>query len=56
MVIAAMKFKKKKKKKLVPLKKRYDQLDNILKSRDSNFADKDVYSQSYVISSSHVWM
>ena len=29
-------------------------LDNILKSRD--FEDKDLYSQSYGFSSSHVWM
>ena len=31
-------------------------LDNILKSRDINFADKVPYSPSYGFSSSHVWM
>ena len=31
-------------------------LDNILKSRDINFADEGPYSQSYEFSSSHVWM
>ena len=31
-------------------------LDNILKNRDINFADKVTYSPSYGFSSSHVWM
>ena len=31
-------------------------LDSILKSRDINFADKGLSSQSYGFSSSHVWM
>ena len=31
-------------------------LDNILKSRDINFADKGPSSQSYGFSSSHLWM
>ena len=31
-------------------------LDSILKSRETNFADKGPYSQSYGFSSSHVWM
>ena len=31
-------------------------LDSILKSRDIIFADKGPYGQSYVFSSSHVWM
>ena len=31
-------------------------LDSILKSRDINFANKGLSSQSYGFSSSHVWM
>ena len=31
-------------------------LDSVLKSRDNYFSDKGSYSQSYVFSSSHVWM
>ena len=31
-------------------------LDSILKSRDINFADKGLSTQSYGFSSSHVWM
>ena len=31
-------------------------LDNILKSRDVNFADKGLSSQCYDFSNSHVWM
>ena len=31
-------------------------LDNILKSRDIHFANKDLYSQSYGFSTSHVWI
>ena len=31
-------------------------LDSILKSRDINFVDKGLYSQSYDFFSSHVWM
>ena len=30
-------------------------LDSLLKRRDINFADKDLYNQSYGFSSSHVW-
>ena len=31
-------------------------LDSILKSRDIYFANKDLYSQSYGFSTSHVWV
>ena len=31
-------------------------LDSLLKRRDINFADKDLYNQSDGFSSSHVWM
>ena len=31
-------------------------LESILKSRDIALADKDLYSQSYGFSGSHVWM
>ena len=37
-------------------KKAMANLDSILKSRDINFADKGLSSQSYGFSSSHVWM
>ena len=37
-------------------KKVMTNLDSILKSRDIIFADKGPYGQSYVFSSSHVWM
>ena len=37
-------------------KKAMANLDSILKSRDINFADKGVSSQSYGSSSSHVWI
>ena len=37
-------------------KKAMANLDSILKSRDINFADKGLSSQSYGSSSSHVWM
>ena len=42
---------------LAPWKKSYDQLlDSLLKSRDVNFANEVLSSQSYGFSSSHVWM
>ena len=37
-------------------KKAMANLDSILKSRDINFADKGLSSQSYGSSSSHVWI
>ena len=41
---------------LLPGKKAITNPDSILKSRDTNFTDKDLCSQSYGFSSSHVWM
>ena len=41
---------------LVLGRKAITNLDNILKSRDVDFADKGPSSQSYGFSSSHVWM
>ena len=40
---------------LAPWKKSYDKLSD-LKSRRHQFANKDLYSQSYGFSSTHVWM
>ena len=37
-------------------RKAMSKLDNILKSRDTTFASKGPFSQSYGFSSSHVWM
>ena len=39
-----------------PWKKSYDQPRQHIKKQRHYFADKDVYSQSYGFSSSHVWM
>jgi len=44
------------KRRLLLGKKAMANLDSILKSRDINFADKGVSSQSYGSSSSHVWI
>ena len=44
------------KRRLVLGKKAMANLDSILKSRDLNFADKGLSSQSYGSSSSHVWI
>ena len=41
---------------LLPGRKAMANLDSILKSRDTHFADKGPYSQSYGFSSSHVQM
>ena len=44
------------KKTIAPWKKSYDQPRQHIKKRRHYFADKDLYSQSYGFSSSHVWM
>ena len=41
---------------LAPWKKRYDQPKHHIKKQKHNFANKDLSSQSYGFSSSHVWM
>ena len=51
MVTAAMKLKT-----LTPWKKSYDQPRQHIKKQRRHFANKDSSSQSYVFSSSHVWM
>ena len=55
MVTAAMKFKKKRKKMLVPWKKSYDQCGQHIKKQRHYFADKGPDSQNHGFSSSHVW-
>ena len=52
MSAAAMKLKKM----LVPRKKSYDKPKQCIKKQRHHFADKGPSSQSYGISSSHVWM
>ena len=47
---------KKKKKKLAPWKKSYDKLRLCIKMQRHHYADKDLSSQTYVFSNSHVWM
>ena len=44
------------KKTIAPWKKSYDQPRQHIKKQRHYFADKDLYSQSYGFSSSHVWM
>ena len=44
------------KKILAPWKESYDKPTQHIKKQRNHFADKDLYSQSYVFSSSHVWM
>ena len=44
------------KKTLAPWKKSYDQPRQHIKKQRHYFANKDLYSQSYGFSSSHVWM
>ena len=39
-----------------PWKKSYDKPRQRIKKQRHYFADKDLYSQSYVFSSSHVWL
>ena len=51
-----IKKKKKKKKKLAPWKKSYDQPRQHIKKQRYDFANKCPCSQSYVFSTSHVWM
>ena len=51
MVTAAMKLKT-----LSPWKKSYDKLRQHIKKQRHYFADKDLSSQSYGFSNSHVWM
>ena len=41
---------------LAPWKKRYDQSRQLIKKQRHYFADKGPFSQSYVFSTSHVWM
>ena len=41
---------------LAPWKKRYDQSRQHIKKQRHHFSDKGPYSQSYGLSSSHVWM
>ena len=43
-------------KSLTPWKKSYDKPRQCIKKQRHHFADKDLYSQSYGFSSSHVWM
>ena len=51
MVTAAMKLKK-----LTPWKKSYDQPRQHIEKQRHYFANKDLFSQGYGFSSSHVWM
>ena len=53
---AAIKKKKNNKKKHAPWKKSYDQPRQHIKKQRHYFANKDLSSQSYGFSSSHVWM
>ena len=46
----------KKKKMLAPWKKSYDKLRLCIKMQRHHYADKDLSSQSYGFSNSHVWM
>ena len=41
---------------LAPWKKSYEKIEEHIKKQRDNFANKDVYSQSYGFSCSHVWM
>ena len=47
---------KKKEKTLTPRKKSYDKPRQYIKKQRHHFVDKDLSSQSYGFSSSHVWM
>ena len=51
MVSAAMKLKT-----LTPWKESYDKPGHCIKEQRHHFANKGQYSQSYDLSSSHVWM